>query len=530
MHRKEFIKLSGMGIMAASLSPTLVFCNSNRAKQTVQGNRSANPGFAADIDIRLTAMAAEMQILPGEKTRVFTYQSELLKGEDHNLRQIENSFLGPVIKVKQGQKIRIYFDNEISQESIIHWHGLHISHEMDGHPMYVINKGEQYVYEFEVNNRPGTYWFHPHPHGKTGPQVYGGLAGLFIVEGNENNLPSGSYDVPLVIQDRTFDSGNKLIYLQNNRMERMTGFLGDRILINGQPDKSFDVSKSTWRFRVLNGSNSRIYKLAWNDGEDLVVIGTDGGLLPRPVKKPYLMLAPGERAEIWKDFSHFDAGKEVLLRSLSFEGGSIRGMGGGMMGGGMMQSGRSIENGAAIDLCRFIVTDKEGEKKPLPSNFEGISPLNPADAINPDAPRQFRFYNEHMQWVINGETFKMHEVAEWEKVKLNTTEIWEFINGNDGGGMGMMNNMMQIPHPVHIHGLQFHIIERDVSGMDASVWNSVKDGFVNEGWQDTFLLMPGMKVRIVLRFQDFTGKYIYHCHNLEHEDMGMMRNYEVVKV
>jgi FtsP/CotA-like multicopper oxidase with cupredoxin domain len=121
----------------------------------------------------------------------------------------------------------------------------------------------------------------------------------------------------------------------------------------------------------------------------------------------------------------------------------------------------------------------------------------------------------------------MTEVAEWEKVKLNTTEMWEFINSDNGRGMGMMQDMMRMPHPVHLHGLQFQIIEREVSGMQRAVWESVKDGFMDDGWQDTFLLMPGMKVKIMMKFEDFKGIYVYHCHNLEHEDMGMMRNYEV---
>jgi FtsP/CotA-like multicopper oxidase with cupredoxin domain len=134
-----------------------------------------------------------------------------------------------------------------------------------------------------------------------------------------------------------------------------------------------------------------------------------------------------------------------------------------------------------------------------------------------------------MNWVINGKTFEMLEVADWEQVSLNTTEIWQFINGNGKQrGMGMMQNMMQMPHPVHLHGLSFQIIERDVSEVNAESWQTMKNGFVDEGWQDTFLLLPGMKVRIIMRFLDYKGKYIYHCHNLEHEDMGMMRNFEIL--
>lgn len=181
-----------------------------------------------------------------------------------------------------------------------------------------------------------------------------------------------------------------------------------------------------------------------------------------------------------------------------------------------------------MQLYTLNVSDEKGKTLELPQNLSEIQQIEASKAVNQDSPKQFHFYNERMNWVINGETFDMEEVADWEKVKLNTTEVWQFINGDDGSGMGMMQDMMQLPHPAHIHGLQFQIIERDISGMDADVWNSVKEGFIDSGWQDTFLLMPGMKVKVIMRFRDFTGKYIYHCHNLEHEDMGMMRNYEVL--
>ncbi|GET25855.1 multicopper oxidase family protein [Prolixibacter sp. NT017] len=525
--RRKFIWIASaasVGVLSVPVLPKLY--NSITGGQRVSPH-PLNKNFPADIDLEFTASPDQVQLLNGSKTNVYTYQTRILKAENASVDKLPGSYLGPVIRVKQGQNVRVRFKNQLPRESVIHWHGLHIPQKMDGHPMYAIDKGGEFVYEFTVNNRPGTYWFHPHPDKYTGPQVYYGLAGLFIVEGDETGLPDGEYDVPLVIQDRKIDADNQLVYLDGGRMARMQGFLGDRILVNGQPDWNLDVKKGTYRLRILNGSNSRIYKLAWSDGSDIVAIGTDGGLLEKPVTRPYLMLSPGERIEIWKDFSSHNDGEEVRLKSLSFKTGSPMG-GGGMMGGMMGGGQQQTPNGTAFDLASFQVTPQAGVQKELPAAFAKHRILSPSDAVNANNPRTFHFSFERMQWVINGETFEMMGVADWEKVKLNTTEIWEFINGGGSRGMGRMGNMMQMPHPVHLHGLQFRIIDRDVSDMSASVWESVKDGFVDQGWQDTFLLMPGMKVQAVMKFEDFTGIFVYHCHNLEHEDMGMMRNYEVI--
>ena len=520
--------------------PSFAFCNNSKQQKRSSNQFTITDSFEPDIDISLTATPAEIQLLEGEKTADYTYTSELIKGDSSSLQQIPNSYLGPIIRVKPNQKIRIRYNNELPDESIIHWHGLHVPEEMDGHPRYVINNGEQFVYEFVVNNRPGTYWFHPHPHGITGYQVYKGLAGMFIIEDNQSNLPSDKYEVPLVIQDRRFDSSNQLVYLENNMMDMMVGFLGNEILINGKSNSSMEVDKATYRFRVLNGSNSRIYKLAWSDGVNLTVIGNDGGLLSKPTEKPYIILGPGERIDVWRDLSNINSGEQIALNSLAFNSGTSMGMmgSGGGMGGGMMRgrgnmqrdnnlSDSYIDNGDALTLYNFIVSDKQGEVVSLPTEFEPIEQFDLSESVNQDSPRQFNFHFERMQWLINGKTFEMNEVADWEKVKLNTTEVWEFINGGSGGGM--MGNMMSMPHPVHIHGLQFQIIERDVSEVPTAVWNSMKDGFIDEGWQDTFLLLSGMRVKVALRFEDFTGIFLYHCHNLEHEDMGMMRNYEVIE-
>jgi FtsP/CotA-like multicopper oxidase with cupredoxin domain len=196
----------------------------------------------------------------------------------------------------------------------------------------------------------------------------------------------------------------------------------------------------------------------------------------------------------------------------------------GRMMGGMSRRATVPDNGARLDILRIKINRRVDRSFALPDRLS--TPEFPAEnsASNRANPRQFEFaMRGHMQWTINGRTFEMTDVADNEKVKLNTTEIWEFING--GGGMGMMGGMMHMPHPVHIHGLQFQIVDRQIASEFAEAWEALQDGVVDDGWKDSFLLLPGARVKVLLTFKDFTGMYLYHCHNLEHEDMGMMRNY-----
>ena len=523
MDRRKFLGYTAIGLGAALGGFTL--WNPAKGGRSVAAKAVADPNFVPDVEIALTAQPGKVQIFSGQATRIQHYTAKVLKGPAETVQAIKNSYLGPIFRLKTGQKVRVRFTNQIDQETIVHWHGLHVPEVADGHPRYVIDKGETYVYEFTVANRAGTYWFHPHPHGKTGPQVYSGLAGLFIVSDDEEqalNLPSGAYDLPLVIQDRTFDAHNQLMYLTGGMMQRMSGFLGDRILINGRPDASFDVATNVYRLRLLNGSNSRIYKVAWSDGTPLTVIGTDGGLLEKPLTKPYVILGPAERIELWADFSKYAVGDAPKLISVPFDGaGGMGMMGGGMMGGG--RRGSAPANGSGFDLASFKIVKKESSNRSLPAVLSRIPAADSAQAVNANNPRRFVFAMGMGSATINGRTFEMTRVADDEIVKLNTTEVWELINGGSGSGGMMGGGMMQMPHPVHVHGLQFRIIERTTG----AGWNSMKDGFVDEGWKDTVLLMPGMRAKILLRFEDFTGLFLYHCHNLEHEDMGMMRNYLV---
>ena len=538
-NRRSFIERASLAATGFYVMPLLGSCSSVTSSAHPEVGTTVNSDFNADVDIQLKAVQSSTKILSTKNTDTYSYKGTLIKGDKQTLQQLEGSALGPIIRVKKGDRVRIRFENEIAEKSIIHWHGLHVSHENDGHPVNVIDKGGKYLYEFEVMNRAGTYWFHAHPDGRTGEQVYKGLAGLFIVTDEEEkslNLPTGDYDIPVVIQDKTFDDNNQLVYLSNGRMDQMRGFLGNQILINGKIDNSLSLNKDgKYRLRLVNCSNSRAYKLAWNTGEPLTVFGVDGGLLESPKTLPYLMLAPAQRADVWLDLSNRSESENLKLIHLPIPLDNM--MGGGMMGN---NSGNSLPYNSQFDILNINVGASRKNDAILPEKLSASTTLNPADAANRTSPRTFNFaMGGMMKWTINGRTFNGMEVADDEIVKLNTTEIWRINNGgkiptgnqNDGSGMmgnnRGMGNMMQMPHPVHIHQLQFNILNRNSDNVDRNLWNAVKEGFIDKGRQDTVYLLPGMYMDLVLRFEDFKGLFLYHCHNLEHEDMGMMRNFKI---
>ncbi len=537
LSRRKFLSLGGLGLAAATLaacapglapnlSPTAP-SNSGSDGTTSPPQLTATPGShpvtPADVAVALTAAPATVSLFSGQPTEVWQFSGRVLKGAGDTLQPVPDSYLGPTFRVKKGQRLNVTFTHDLSQESIVHWHGLHVPAEMDGHPQYAINRGETFEYSYEILNRAGTYWYHPHPHGITGPQVYAGMAGFFLVSDEEEQalgLPSGEFDIPLVIQDRIFDGDNQLVYRANGMMDQMIGFLGNQILVNGQPDFTLPVATRPYRLRLLNGSNSRIYKLGWSDNSPFTVIATDGGLLEKPAQRPYITLGPAERVELWVDFSNRAVGDQLTLKSLSF----ISPAGGGMMGGGMMQGGSSLELGAPFDILTVRVEKQSDARSNLPAQLSTIERLSPGDAVaTKTVTLAMRPPNG---WTLNGRSFQMTAVAPEERVKLNSIEIWEFVNG--GGGGGMMGGGVMLPHPMHMHGEQFQVLDRQINRNGKRAWQDLSQGFVDEGWKDTVLVMPGERVRVIRRFADFTGLFLYHCHNLEHEDMGMMRNFEIV--
>ena len=262
LSRREFLYQTGLTGTAISISGLLSACSPTNPE-------ISSTVLIPDVELSLTAKNDSLQVFSGSKTNVWRYQGNLIKGPLNTIQELPNSYLGPILHLQKGQLVRIHFINDLAEPSIIHWHGLHVPESADGHPRLAIDPGEEYIYDFIILDRAGTYWFHPHPHGRTGPQVYNGLAGLIIIHDEENaslGLPDEDFDLPLVIQDRIFDQDNQLVYGSSNMMGQMVGFLGNQILVNGKPDYSISAESRPYRLRLLNGSNSRIYKLAWDNG------------------------------------------------------------------------------------------------------------------------------------------------------------------------------------------------------------------------------------------------------------------------
>ena len=611
--RRRFLVQSSLGLMAFAGMPGFL-----RAMEGMQGlhgmpkltPNKASPNFKPDVEFDLFCRSSSVSILPGQQTLVQQYAALLKKGPQGTITDIKGSYLGPLIRLQKGQKVRVNLHNKLAESTVTHWHGLHVPANMDGHPMYAIDPGETLVYEFEVLNRAGMNIYHPHPHEATAKQVYHGLAGALFVHDEEEaalELPSGEYEIPIVIQDRLFDEQNQLIYARNMH-DRMVGFYGDRILVNGFPDFKIDVASRAYRLRVLNGSTARIYKLGWDDGTPITVIGVDGGLLEKPEIKPYVMLAPGERLDVWADFSGRNEGSQLVMRSLPFSG-VLPKMAERMMHGGMggMMHDYKLPVGSAYPIFTARVTKKVSDSPKLPSHLSTIKWHNKTDNSK---PIPIAISEGPMAMLLNGRPYAYNDIQDFERIKVNTIQLMEIFHahggsgghgnqsasaagehgaekqsggmgmmggmkqgdddqkggsqgmggmmgmGHKGGGMGMMGGMkhgdddqkgggqgmggmmgmggmggmgmmMAMAHPIHLHGQQFQIVSRSVSTDEEADYATVREGFIDSGLKDTVLVMPGEKVRIIKPFQDFKGLFMYHCHNLEHEDMGMMRDFSV---
>ena len=453
---------------------------------------------AEEIVINLSSGNSTQQVLLGAPTFTWRYTASLDQGPDSTLNLFPNSYLGPVISVNTGDSVHIHHENNLMMETTTHIHGMDLPEIADGHPKDAFDPGESYDYDFIVRNRAGTYWYHPHPDMMTGIQVYMGLKSFFIVSDPQEqalDLPRGEFDLPLCIHDADFDSNNQFVYSGANMM----GQFGLTQLVNGQPNYNHSAATRMYRLRLLNGGQSRILKLAFDDGTPVVVIGVDGGLLEAPEEYPYLMMGPGERYELWADFSGKSIGDVITLQSLAYD----------PMAGGIGQ-------GDAHELMTFTIDRAESETLSLPTSL--VSMGEEYDVADIQGEKIWPIVWGSGQFLLNGETYDMLGTIENERAVCDTLEMITMTN---------LEGNIKFAHPMHLHGRQFQIHSRTIADESIHAYDTVKEGLVDSGWHDTFLLMPNETVQILVRWSKHPGLFMYHCHNLPHEDMGMMRNFEL---
>ena len=445
---------------------------------------------AADY-YELTAQPASARILPGLNTGIW----------GHN-----GIFPGPTIEARTGRPVVLRLRNRLPVPIVNHLHGGRTPPESDGYPTDLLLPAgfvnshlhdpmariaqEQRDHFYPNNQRAATLWYHDHRMDFTAPQVWRGLAGFYILRDDEESklpLPRGDKEIAVLICDRSFDADGSFLYpsLDSSLLDRpgvagdyMGGVLGDVILVNGAPWPKLEVANTKYRFRILNASNARRYELALDPhppgGPAFVQIGSDGGLLAAPVNHRSIKLAPAERFDLIVDFSKYAIGSAVRLLNRAGDG-------------------------AAGQIMRFHVARQERDDSVIPAQLSRLAFPNPRDAV---ATRVFNFSYRGMQgWTINGKPFDPARMD--ARPKLDTTEIWRL--------------QTDFSHPLHLHLVHFQVLS-----------HSGRPGPYDAGWKDTIDLGPGQTANILARFSGHRGRYVFHCHNLEHEDMAMMGNFEVV--
>jgi FtsP/CotA-like multicopper oxidase with cupredoxin domain len=425
------------------------------------------PRVLTGANITLTAAQHDVQILPGATTRMWTYNG---------------TFPGPTIRRPAGQTTTVTLVNKLpltAGELTLHNHGNHSTTENDGQPdMFLAAPGGgsvTYTYtgtEAGGNERGAIQWYHDHRMDVTGRNIWMGLFGMYIIDdpADPQTLPKGEFDVPLLLADRSFNTSNQLTYRFN-----AAGVTGNHVLVNGVPQPYFKVGDRKYRLRILNASNSRSYDLALSTGQSFVQIGTDSGLLPAPVRRTRILIGPAERVDVVIDFAK-RLNQKIVLQNLAATG-SLR------------------------QLMQFRVTRDLTDRSSVPTKLRPLPSLDPTSA----ATRTFEFGRERFggRWTINGRGFDPDRID--VQPRLGTTETW------------ILKNKSGSSHVIHIHDVDQQLESRN--GVAPARYELLK-----ESWQ----LRIDETVVVKLKFTDNLGRFVFHCHILEHEDAAMMAQLEVV--
>lgn len=481
MSRREFLYLGG-ALAAGCAAPRTLKDHPDHSISRFQVSLPVPPVLApvrADSTTdyyEIVQKRSEVEILSGYRTAIWGY---------------EGIIPGPTIKAKRGRTVVVQYTNQLSVSTVVHLHGGITPADSDGFPTDLIHPLQSRTYTYPNDGRAATLWYHDHAMHHTGRNIYMGLAGFYLLEDDDEKrlgLPQGSYDIPLMIQDRLFGADGSFVYDTFHNL----GAKGGIILVNGAPWPRMEVANRKYRFRILNASNATPLRLALSTGKPLVVIGNDGGLLPEPIRCMSIPIAMAERVEVIIDFSEYPIGTRVVLQN---------------------QNKEQVSGEPSNEIMLFEVNRKERDESVVPDRFGGFETLNPNAAVR---TRQFTFSGRpsfgipaSAIWKINGKEFDPGRPI--ASPHYGDIEIWNIRNERFLGVLGML-------HPVHIHLVNFLILERN--GKAALPQET--------GWKDTVAVESGEEVKLAMRFEGYRGRYLIHCHNLEHEDHSMMARFDVV--
>lgn len=446
-------------------------------------------------------------------------------------------YVDPTLVTHRGAAVRVTLRNVLAEPTIIHWHGLTIDSANDGNGETLIRPGGAFDYAFTMRNRAGLYWYHPHPHGSTAGQTYRGMFGLLVVEDDEElalrqalEIVPGENEIPLVLHDRRSTAPD---HYAPSPDDLMHGWYGDESLVNFTERPYLDVDARRYRFRVLNASNARIYRLGLRGDRGAALpfslLGTDGGLLEQPRTVTEVFVAPAERVDLLVDFAGIPVGGFALLETRAFDP-----MHGEMptataaadapdahaahshAAGGGPSAPSSSSDGAPHALLQFRIRRVSAASvPPLPARLSAPTAL--PVATGDDRPLRLGFSKG--RWRINDRVYDMNATP--IVVAKNAVETWLIRNYHTS-----------MPHAMHLHGFQFRVLERETSPEQlAPLAVDARGRLATDlGWRDTVLVWPGESVRIGIDFRHPFGAdqiYLFHCHNLEHEDGGMMLRVKV---
>lgn len=431
--------------------------------------QAGDPGPATEIRIDLTASVAKLQLVPGTTTEVYSYNGQVP---------------GPVLEFREGDRVRVHFRNQLPETTTVHWHGMHLPFPSDGSPFHPVAPGEDYEYAFTVQpGTAGTYWYHPHPDHSTGRQVARGLYGGIVVRAADDPLPSMTERLLVLSDNRFLDDGAFDLpepHSHQGRVDFENGREGSVLFVNGKVMPELTIrSGDVQRWRVVNASAGRFYRLSI-PGHRLLHVGSDGGLFERPVEVDELLLASAERVEFLVRGTGAP-GSSVTVQSLPYD--------------------RYIPQTRPHDWNqpRDLLVLRYEDRPPVPP-VALPTVLRPIPALDPAKATQTRVM-VMSQGLINGLQMDMKRID--VSAALGATEIWQ------------IENVVGMDHPFHLHGFQFQVLDRD----------GVPEPF--RSWKDTVNVPRHQTVRFIVRYDNFPGMWMFHCHILDHEDHGMMGVLEV---